>query len=97
MTKRERGANDKFSIVIPSSIKIPGWCWSSSTDRWEIRILYHTLQCDQRWLFYIRIGRRVFGYLTRGDVRPKLMRYSDRGWYFPLWGRGAGAREWGHR
>lgn len=40
----------------------------------------HTGQCDQRWVFLIAAGRHRFGFKTRGDATPDLMRYGEAGW-----------------
>ena len=56
---------------------------------WRIRLryfglpfLFHNFQCDRRWLFGVRIGkRRVFGYLTHGDATPDMMAYHKAGWW----------------
>jgi hypothetical protein len=48
-----------------------------------IGINAHTLQCNQRWLFLLRVGRKKFGYRTKGDATPNLLVYKDAGWYFP--------------
>ena len=56
--------------------------------RWgALGIFAHTLQCGQRWIFLIRIGRRRFGYRTRGDAKKNMLTYQDGGWHFP-WQKG---------
>ena len=61
--------------------------------RWgAIGLLAHSLQCDQRWIFLIRIGRRRFGYRTMGDATPDLLSSTDAGWHFPWQNRPIGGR-----
>ena len=56
--------------------------WQFRRKYFGIAFLLHNLQCDRRWIFGIRIGRkRVFGYLTHGDSTPDLMSYHDAGWF----------------
>lgn len=66
-------------IIIPEGI-FEGWRWK--TKYFGVAFLLHNLQCDRRWIFGIRLGRkRVFGYLTHGDSTPDLMSYHQAGWF----------------
>jgi hypothetical protein len=55
--------------------------WRIKRKYWGIALYFHNLQCDRRWLFGVRIGRRVFGYLTHGDATPDMMSYREAGWF----------------
>ena len=55
--------------------------WQFKRKWFGLALLRHNLQCDRRWLFAVRVGRRVFGYLTHGDATPDLMSYQDAGWF----------------
>lgn len=48
-----------------------------------ILLAYHSLQCDQRWLFALIAGHRRFAYRTRGDATPKIMTFEDGGFWWP--------------
>lgn len=54
----------------------PWWLPHFRLSIWE-----HTGQCDQRWVFRIRVGRHSLGFRTRGDARPDLATYGDAGWH----------------
>ena len=75
-----------ISIRVPDSI-FGGW--SKDFGRLRLGFLYHSLQCDQRWLFLMRWQRPKgiddfrFGYRTRGDASPTTMTYQDAGWHWP--------------
>lgn len=55
--------------------------WQVKRKYWGLALYLHNLQCDRRWLFGIRIGRRVLGYLTHGDATKDLMSYQDAEWF----------------
>jgi hypothetical protein len=42
----------------------------------------HTGQCDQRTVFGVALGRRRFGYVSRGDATPEMWRYYQAGWFY---------------
>jgi hypothetical protein len=75
-----------FRIAVPNSV-LGGW--SKDFGRLRLGFLYHSLQCDQRWLFLVRWRRSAlkndlrFGYRTRGDATPNIMTYHDGGWHWP--------------
>jgi hypothetical protein len=75
-----------FQIVVPDSV-FGGWCWN--LGRLRVGFLYHSLQCDQRWLFLLRWRRPRgvddvrFGFRTRGDATPAFMTHEDAGWHWP--------------
>ena len=75
-----------LTIVVPDSI-FGGWGWQ--IGRLRIGLLYHSLQCDQRWLFLVRWYQPIgvddirFGYRTRGDATPIYSTYKDGGWHWP--------------
>ena len=75
-----------ISIRVPDSI-FGGW--AHNFGRLRVGFLYHSLQCDQRWLFLLRWRRGPgipdyrFGYRTRGDATPNLLTYRDAGWHWP--------------
>ena len=62
--------------------------------RWgAVGLWAHTFQCDQCWVFLIRIGRwRRFGYRTRGDAIPSILTYFDGGFHFPWQKRSVSGR-----
>ena len=74
-----------FQIVVPDSI-FGGWAWNIGPLR--IGFLYHSLQCDQRWLFLLRwrmpkgVDDLRFGYRTVGEATPSIMTHSDAGWHW---------------
>lgn len=55
--------------------------WQYKTKHFGVAFLLHNLQCGRRWIFGIRFGRRVLGYLTHGDSTPSLMAYHGAGWF----------------
>jgi len=55
--------------------------WQFKSKYFGVAFLLHNLQCDRRWIFGIRFGRRVLGYLTHGDATPDLMSYHEAGWF----------------
>ena len=66
-------------IITPKGL-FAGWRYKAKY--FGIACLLHNLQCDRRWIFGIRLGKkRVFGYLTRGDATPDLMSYNKAGWF----------------
>lgn len=67
----------EISIRVPDSI-FGGWQWNIGHLR--INLMYHTLQCDRRWIFSIQSGWRRFGYLTAGEFADDVA-----GWHWP-WG-----------
>ena len=76
-----------FEYLMPESIK-PGfyWKWPNPTGLVSKRrfvfacaIYAHTLQRGERWLFLIRINKRMFGYRMAGDHKD----HQEVGWYFP--------------
>jgi hypothetical protein len=75
-----------FAIRVPASI-FPGW--KLEMGRFSVGLLYHSLQCDQVWIFFARWERPKgkddirFGYRTRGDATPKIVTYQDGGWHWP--------------
>ena len=48
-----------------------------------IGVWAHSFQCDQRWVFLIRLFGRRFGYRTHGDATPDISTYYDGGFHFP--------------
>ena len=76
-----------FHIVVPQGT-FGGW--RKDLGRLRLGLLYHSLQCDQRWLVLVRWRRPKvgkddlrFGYRTHGDATPKLDTYKDGGWHWP--------------
>ena len=67
-------------LVVPNSVR--GGFYRTSRN-WAVGIWAHTLQCDQRWIFLVRIGRHAFAYRTRGDATPQHSTYYCAGWYWP--------------
>ena len=79
-----------FKVAVPDSVW-GGWYWKSRKGYFALSLLGHTLQCDQRWVFMVRIGSRRIGYRTHGDAAPNMLTYHDAGWYWPWqdrWGSG---------
>ena len=67
-------------LIVPNSI----WGGFYKKFKWgAFGFLAHSLQCDQRWLFLIRIGKRRFGYRTMGDATPDILTSQDSGFHFP--------------
>lgn len=66
-------------VVIPKSVT-PGFYFRKKN--FAVGIGAHTLQCDQRWVFLLRIGNYRFGYRTKGDAKPEYATYEDAGWHF---------------
>lgn len=63
-------------IAVPVSV----WGgWFHKGRGWSAGLFAHTLQGGQRWLFLLRIGKRAFGYRTKGDSASS--HYA--GWYLP--------------
>ena len=71
-----------IQLVVPRNIW-GGFYWKSFNSQISLGLFAHTLQCDQRWVFLIRIRKHAFGYRTRGDASPDIMTYYDAGWYWP--------------
>jgi hypothetical protein len=75
-----------LTIRVPDSI-FSGWAWN--TARFRVGLLYHSLQCDQRWIFLFRWHRPRgvddirFGFRTRGEATPEFDTYKDAGWHWP--------------
>ena len=67
-------------IVPPKSIK---WSAYKQFGWGALGLFAHSLQCGQRWVFLVRVGRRRFGYRTRGDANPRILTHEDAGWYLP--------------
>ena len=68
-----------FKLIPPDGLFMG---WRYKRKYFGIALLFHNLQCDRRWVFGLRIGRkRVFGYLTHGDTTPDLASYHDAGWF----------------
>ena len=70
----------RFNVVVPRSI-FGGWRWKIGPL--TVLFLYHSLQCDQRWLFAFIVGHRRIAYRTHGDADESLLTYGDGGWWWP--------------
>lgn len=58
----------------------------------HLSIWSHTGDCDQRWVFRLKFGRRMFGYLTRGDATPNSDAITNAGWWIKWRHLGPGLR-----
>ena len=81
-----------FAVAVPSSV-FGGWRFKIGPL--VLLLMYHSLQCDQRWVFALIVGHRRIGYRTRGDATASLATYWDGGWWWPWQSRRSfGGRGW---
>lgn len=68
-----------IKLLVPEGI-FAGWQFRRKY--FGVAFMLHNLQCDRRWLFGVRFGRkRVLGYLTHGDATPDMWSYRQAGWF----------------
>jgi len=82
-----------FRIVIPDSVT-GGFYYNFKifSMRLAIGLMAHSLQCDQVWIFLLRIGKKRIGYRTHGDASPNLLTYGDAGFHWPWQNRTVSGR-----
>lgn len=82
-------------IAVPKSI-FGGFYWRSHKLTLTLGLLAHSLQCDQRWIFLVRVqpGRVPyrFCYRTMGDAKPNFATAKDAGWHWPWQDRSVSGR-----
>lgn len=69
-----------METLVPSGV-FGGWRLKFGSVR--LLLWYHSLQCDQRWIFALILGHRRIGFRTRGDATPKIATYKDGGFWWP--------------
>lgn len=69
-----------FRIRVPDSVW-GGWYWRRG--KVSLGLLAHALQCGQRWIVLLRVGKRRLGYRTHGDATPDMDTYDSAGFYWP--------------
>jgi hypothetical protein len=93
IAKIKKGDNMGFNIVIPESAKGNFYKKKKLLGiHFAIGINAHSLQCGQIWKFLFRIGKRRFGYRTKGDATKDLLTYYDSGFHFPWQNRNVSGR-----
>ena len=71
-----------FETIVPPNI-FGGWVFRFSLRGLRIGLLYHSLQCDQRWIFILGTRQRRLAYRTLGDAKPHYAIVKDAGWWWP--------------